>query len=509
MANVKIYAIKDCYLKLKDETFPVSQFSLDFSENGIPTLSVGIDMHTTTDGKDISINPFEIGSYFSWYKRAQALCDERLSDTSFYFKSIEKESGEEQVLSIDGWVCVQPGFNRATASVSALSAGITLMHPAVNLDGSATHLFSPTRYVPDPSVFDSELATGVNDALICFVKCLKLYADRSPPVPDVHIEKLHKKFLQLIEDIPKYLKFVGKIGIPFRGKWQDPDGRREMAIKRNMFDFAAQMAAENPWTMIKQMCLEWFLTVVPSADFTTLTVAPFTPWKAATNNIGIENISAVTLPSKSILPILGAYIVRDAPYYETANTAGINPSGTIALSRDKNAFMGVCVSKSEDTNIAPLGCYKRFGVPEWLNEAILQYRAPSSGVGGPIKKSQEGQDFRDDDYKVTDIYIRESADAKLNLQRVVEQCYLMYYRATNTVAISGRLMITDGNEIIMPGNVITVNDEDELFSFYITNVTHRVNASLKEAKTTINGRYLRTMDEEILGEDKNPANPVY
>ena len=307
--NVQLYSVEECYLSLNGTRYPVSQFTLDLSENGIPTLSVGIDMHSDNSGSDPLVNPFDITTYFNWYEKAQKLCDTRSADTQFYFKLKGKEQGTEQELIISNWICIQPGFNRATASASTLSAGITLMHPVINLDCAATHLFSPTIYVADPAFLDNELMTGINDILSCFVKCLEVYASKTPKkaINDENIKALYDSFMEMTKNITKYLKFKGGQGIPFKGRWtDDANNTRERAIKHNMWDYAAQMAAENPWTLIKQVCMDWFLTILPEETFSQMIVTPFTPWQKPSHTINIENISSVSLPSQSVLPILGA-----------------------------------------------------------------------------------------------------------------------------------------------------------------------------------------------------------
>ena len=497
MATSKIvfYEITKCTLTIEGTEYPVSDFRLELVEGGIPVLTVGINPEANPKtGEQAAPIALTVDRYLKWYNTAAGWCNERKKGT-FVFTATPAGGGKPENLTLTNWVCVMPGFNRVSASASTLSAGVSLMHPICELECGSSHLFAPSNINIDTDEYTGAI-TQTSDVFDCMVTCIDLYAkavdDTSLPAVLNPLKELYKKMLAKIREY--FIWSSDGTSFPTEGT-VSVDLMDQ--IKMTMWNYVSNHMAENPWTMIVNICTEWLLTVKPDIFSKKFEITPFAPWKTPKYTLDVEDLSGIELPSQLISPVLGCYIHRSLMEDITgASSVDKDPEKEDAMISALSTIGKIAHHPNAEKANAPLGCFKGVGVPEWF-EIGCNKTVPVS--------SQEVSPAKDNTYTLPSGL--DAAGADDALQMIVNQAYLLYHKNTDTIATVGRLMVKDSKgQNLVPGDRIKLGD---LLSFYITGVTHSANVATKVVSTTINGRYLNTPGSVVLGGQEFLHNQVY
>lgn len=481
MSNIEIYTVSECYITLGGKNYPVTAFRLELSENSIPSITVGFDNHGTPNTSDktaVEVKMLTPEDYFKLYQEAQTNCDNRV-EADFTFTA--DSENDTQTISLKKWVCAISGFTRFTAT-GGLLFGLTLKHPAYKMCYSASNVTNIT----ESQVADYYKDTaGATDPLQFLTYYMEKYASTSKPNTDV-LQDLHKQYITTIGLIKD--NFIARPA-KFPSTGNNPPLDRE--IRACIYMYASNLLnSGNPFKFITDPFLsDWFLSAKPQYNG-PFTVSPLEPWGEPKYSIEITNVTDFGFPSADLEPLAGVYI---SGYWLESTIASTFATSTQAKTIGTKSDAIACIPKVQTAYIpegqTAYGAIQRYNPPQWATFGIVKAQNLSTMQaktttypGGQSSGSYPS--FMQVDPQMFEKY-------KQFLQRIVDDTFMLRYKASTSLSVVTRLMLQYEGEDLLPGAVCDIIDGSTALRFYITDVHHNVDVKGQQCQTEIQGRYVR------------------
>lgn len=474
--NIIIYKVTDATLSVDGENYPVGSFRLYLPENGIPSVTIGFDANSIGTRANNSVKYASVSEYFRVYHSAQNLCDNRkIADFSFVVTPAAG-NGSAQTITLKNWICSVSAFDRFSAS-GGIVFGLTLKHPAYKLYRSASNLTNLTISQLSSITADKEGFNPV-DALI---RDMRAYAKDSNPTAPA-LKEMHTAYIDIISVAEKVLDWKGF-------DWPVPVGSDLQPSMRDAVRayVVNVLSSSNPFRAIVDNLLpDWFLTAKATYG-DKLKISPFNPWAAPKYSINVNTLSDFNFPPDESDPVSGVYI--SGSWLDTVARGCFSTPEKPEEQTDAVATF--------DPNVG-VGSIQRYDLPVWAKHAIIHASSPSTLDGE--KHTDAGAAGYGDTIPPADVTQEQFKNYNEFINKICRALYITKYKSTTSIAIAAPLMVSHAGELLLPGEVCAIIDETgkEGLRFYVTDVVISADMAGQQARTELQGRFVRTPEAQCL-----------
>jgi len=368
--------------------------------------------------------------------------------------------------------------------------GITLKHPVCNLNYSASNL---TNLKSSQLLAYCNGAQGTNpfDTLIHYMTSYSKQATlASQATPG--IQKMHEQYKKIINLMSTYFDADGT-----KFPLSNAGAALGKSIKISVYKYAASLLnSSNPFRfLIDTFFPEWFFSLKPIGEGGTfnnkLKISPLEPWGEPKYRIDIKDINDFNFPSGDLEPLSGVYIVG---FWETAIACTTFSTNTKLEKVSERSDGVACVDDQ-----TAFGSIQRYAPPPWCTFGM------SNLMGKPSTLKKRSSIAQHNEYNNKPKTLTISAETFLKykkfMQKIVNDMFMIKYKAAISIAINARLMISTSGGMLLPGYVCDVYDGGNGIRFYITAISHFVDVKGQQARTEIQGRYVRRTEATCRGQE--------
>lgn len=504
------------------EDVPVSSFTLELADNGVPKLVFVIDaFHLLGTPATPAMAP-GVGSFVQRWNQLQTAIQSRNNrKIDFIFDARGKED-TIQKFQLQGWIMTSAGFTDIRAR-GGFSLVIEAMHPLYAFQEATPHLMGAGseakeklfEYIKD-NIYDT--FTNGMSAYLGFFEESQLAIDAKRDVDFIGKVGLfgngpistYAEYTKQIKDLTTHLIWDptwdgGKFpGFPTLGLVFEEHGVNH--IGHATWPYITQFIHSGSWDWFVHTFLsQWLLHIRPTFWKDHLYIRPIEPWEPYKILIQDTDIDYIELPAVDPSPLRGILSnVDDGPQTSSAEWTIIR-DGEAHVSREECSYV----------DIALIGRQQSMDMPNWIKmithlatQHLSEYHVPKP------KKIENGHYMNDANCEIaqggTGSMKRDWVDDRYRgYKGCLQELFLENYRQFYQVALTGRLMIklqskgasnADTPEnYVLPGFVLRIrpnpdiegNGKQPLVDFFVTKVVHTVDCQRASVSTKISGSHVR------------------
>jgi hypothetical protein len=547
----RVYVFKNVNFIVDGRPYLAASIFLILRENAIPTARILVD---PSHGPGDPGEPATAATLGALYTNSTRLL---LAATNKAIASltldVHNKDGLLYGLKLDGWIITAAGMTGVSAS-GAFQMEVEIQHPICK---TAFCGFNLGSFITDMKVKPGDLPSA--DMVAAIAGAVKKYSeipvsskDMSTAQCNANIQSLERalqSFKKKLEDastaLTDHLRWDGAYNSNCAySKWPLSTCMKDLVdqIIVALQSYVANGLDSNLCeTLVRHICPQWFVSVIPTYWDKQLVLAPYTPWSDYKITITEDLISDINFDGIDPNPLAGVFAQYSAPGLGLDYTIYV-PGGSDKSSR----FEGILYMPEKD----PMpGSSVMVAAPAWL-ETVAGTSGASAGVATAPDKAEgvgvgvispSNADIGDN------IAAQQAGAASVGynadrfrgaLYQCAKQTYLTLFRQDVPVTVKCPLLIaTAGSTVpdnyVIPGFVCRITTVAPpasasgapianrataappssagtvIYDFYITDVVHNIDCVRGVASTQISGRYPRPEDGFPDVVVNGTCNPVY
>lgn len=505
------------------EDVPVSSFTLELADNGVPKLVFVIDaFHLRGAPANPAMAP-GVGSFVQrWNQLQKAIQSRQNREIDFMFDARGKED-TIQKFSLQGWIMTSAGFSDIRAR-GGFSLVIEAMHPLYAFQEATPHLMGCGleakeelfAFIKD-NIYDTFI-NGMSHYVAFFVPDnLSVDAKR-----DRHFTGITGLFGNgPVSTLDEYKKQIQRLSqhLIWDPTWDGGKFPGKPSLVKNIFDkhgnhhighsvwpYVTQFSHSGSWDWFVHTFLShWFLHVRPTFWKEHLYIRPIEPWEPHKILIQDTDIDFIELPAVDPSPIRGILSnVDDAPQMSAIEWSIIK-DGEAHAGREECSFV----------DIGLIGRQQTMDMPNWIKTITHLATQELSNYHVPKPENIVNTHYMNDSncekaQGGTGSYTRDWVnDRYRGYKGCLQELFLENYRQFYQIALTGRLMIKlqsknasnadTPDNFVLPGFVLQLrpnpdiegNGKSPLVDFFVTKVVHTVDCQRASVSTKISGSHVR------------------
>jgi hypothetical protein len=548
----RVYAFKNVTLIIDGTPYVPASVFIILRENGIPTARILVDPAHAPGDPGEPATAASLGSLYTNSKRLlKSATDKKPASLTL---DVHNKDGLLYALKLTDWVITAAGMTGVSAS-GAFQMEVELQHPICR---TAFCGFNLGSFITDMKVKPGDLPS--TDMVAAIAAAVNKYSEIPISNPDMTSAKCNASIPNLSNALQAFKKKLKDAStaltnhLRWDGAYNNACGYNKWPLEICMSDLVDQIVValqayvsngldSNLWeTLVRHICPQWFVSVIPSYWDAKLVLAPYTPWADYKITLTEDLIADINFDGIDPNPLAGVFAQYSAP--------GLGLDYTVYVPGDSekaNRFEGILYMPVK--NPMP-GSSVMVAAPAWLEAVAGTSGAAAGAKSSPAKaegigignvKTPSNTDIDDN------IAAQQSGSSSTGynadrfrggLYHCAHQTFLTLFRQDVPVTVKCPLLIaTAGSTVpdnyVIPGFVCRIMTSPPpasssgapianrataappvsagtvLYDFYITDVVHNIDCVRGVASTQISGRYPRPEDEFKDIVKNGTCNPVY